>query len=1017
MNLSKIKKFFHYKKPWPWLLGCFVLYSLLGFFLVPYLVKTNIQKFTEDRLHVTTAIESVRFNPWTFSLAINNLAMTEVSGAELLGFGRFYVNFQSSSLFRWAWSFDEIHLLGFYSRVERFSELESNISRLLGVLNETAPPAESKIEDEVAVESESSTPRLFINDAQLQISRITIIDRVPATVFQKDIGPIDLQVLELSTLPDWIGQQQVNIVTRQGAHISWSGDISIAPLASKGQVSIEGPHLNLVTEYFQDQINFNVDKGLVEAQFAYDFSLQGENLSLVVNQFNLSLKDFLYVDKTNQQPLFGWQELALKNASLKVPQQEIHVEAVDFSGGQVWVRRDQSGELNLNHLVNQPDTSTPSQPSPEKQDDDTAADGAIPAWQISNDVFALRDWQVHFEDQTLPTPASVSVSGIDVEVRGGSNRPNQNLQLNARLNVANGEVSSSGSLNINPVANIDVKYAVDQIQLPIVQPWVASLAKVQLQSGSFSVSGGIAGEAVSSLQLNAAAQLQDLLITEAGGKHKLLGWQLLAVDEAALNLANRELNINKINFDQLFADFAVYEDGSNTVGRILVDSSTEAEAEEIEDAMTGEGEALEQPPAPTSKPTEPFIYTVNNIEFKKASGRFADASLPLPFSTNINELNGNISSLVSDSKTPVQIDLDGKVNEYGQVKIQGQLAAFAPTELAQVDLIFRNINMPNLSPYTVKFAGREIDDGRMNLNLQYAIDNGSLSSENQMELFKLELGRKVEQEGAMDLPLDMALALLKDGDGKIKLTLPVSGDVNDPQFGIGQVISQAFGAMIRSVVSSPFRLLAGLVGADSEDFDKIQFESGKTYLSPPELEKVHLLAQALVQRPELQVALPGVFNEKLDGVALQNNQFEAKMKEVLGENYGNVALTSKVYLKTLEDWYREYELQPELPELRQVHTVLPTSNQTNTAGAGESKLDELSYATDLRDRLVAQENISESSLLVLAGARADVVQQELLAVDAKLSQQIVRQGNVSGDGDESLVSMELKLAAESFSAE
>src|SRR5690606_33929304 len=124
---------------------------------------------------------------------------------------------------------------------------------------------------------------------------------------------------------------------------------------------------------------------------------------------------------------------------------------------------------------------------------------------------------------------------------------------------------------------------------------------------------------------------------------------------------------------------------------------------------------------------------------------------------------------------------------------------------------------------------------------------GLMKGNNKILLNNLVLGDRVESPDALNLPLDLALALLKDSSGKIDVSLPVEGNTNDPEFRLGGVITKALVNLITKVVAAPFNFLASLVGADANDFDRILFSPGKAALAPPEREKVDQLALALEQ--------------------------------------------------------------------------------------------------------------------------------------------------------------------------
>src|SRR5207244_7774376 len=132
------------------------------------------------------------------------------------------------------------------------------------------------------------------------------------------------------------------------------------------------------------------------------------------------------------------------------------------------------------------------------------------------------------------------------------------------------------------------------------------------------------------------------------------------------------------------------------------------------------------------------------------------------------------------------------------------------------------------------------------LTLHYKIVNEQLAGENKIVLEDFSLGERVASPTAMDLPLDLAIALLKESDGKIRLAVPVAGNVGNPQFDYGTVIRGAIGNVLTSLVTAPFRLLAGLLGGGkSEEIRSVEFAPGSDRIAPAQRENLDGLAQAL----------------------------------------------------------------------------------------------------------------------------------------------------------------------------
>jgi len=393
---------------------------------------------------------------------------------------------------------------------------------------------------------------------------------------------------------------------------------------------------------------------------------------------------------------------------------------------------------------------------------------------------------------------------------------------------------------------------------------------------------------------------------------------------------------------------------------------------------------------------------------------FSDLSLPLPFRTQIHQLGGTISTLDSSSVAPANIQLEGQVDEYGLARIEGAMTVLDPVVSTDVTMEFRNLLMSNLSPYSVEFAGREIDEGKLDLNLRYRIEEGQLQGQNKIVMSDLVLGDEVDSPNAVSLPLGLAVALLTDADGVIDIDLPVEGDINDPEFAIGGVILKAFVGLVTKIVAAPFRLLGSLIGVESEDLGQFQFLGGRSDLTPPELEKIAQLQQALQQRPELAVEVSGAFNPAIDVPAMQLQRLRAIVLERVGPEYQDQAedfrMLDEQIRGVLESLFIEGNPDTPLDSIKAAHLAPPADDPE-----GDPVLDDLAYASDLRDRLLAAEQISRTDLEALANSRAEAVSAAFLATGGFEAGRIVIAEPVeteSDDDDDEWVKMELGVVAD-----
>jgi hypothetical protein len=182
----------------------------------------------------------------------------------------------------------------------------------------------------------------------------------------------------------------------------------------------------------------------------------------------------------------------------------------------------------------------------------------------------------------------------------------------------------------------------------------------------------------------------------------------------------------------------------------------------------------------------------------------------------------------------------------------------------------------------MKFAGYRIAEGRISLELDYKLHQGRMDGNNKIVIDRLTLGERVDSPDALKLPLQLAIAILKDANGRIDLGLPVSGSLDDPQFSYSAVLWKAFTNVLAKVVSAPFRALGSLLGVGGEHLEAIAFDPGSARLLPPEREKLRQVAHLLAQRGQLKLSVPGHYDEAADGAALRRRALRAQVARRAG---------------------------------------------------------------------------------------------------------------------------------------
>jgi hypothetical protein len=261
------------------------------------------------------------------------------------------------------------------------------------------------------------------------------------------------------------------------------------------------------------------------------------------------------------------------------------------------------------------------------------------------------------------------------------------------------------------------------------------------------------------------------------------------------------------------------------------------------------------------------------------------------------------------------------------------------------------------------------------------------------------------------LPLKFAVALLKDSNGVIDVDLPVEGNLNDPSFKIGGIIWKAISNLLLKVATAPFRLLGSLVGVESENFGTLHFSAGVDEVSPPDKEQLVKLAEAMRQRPELQLEVAGSYVTELDKPALQSRQVDERIDQgIAGLKAEGEDLVTELRRQVMEQMLASSVPTLDLMALQAEFSKTPEGEDPEKSTA---VLDETAYLEALRQKLIEAEPVSEAALQALADARADAITTVLLGDGSSAPLPLARlPAEPVAAGENGEVPLELKVEAQ-----
>src|SRR5580704_15550485 len=407
--------------------------------------------------------------------------------------------------------------------------------------------------------------------------------------------------------------------------------------------------------------------------------------------------------------------------------------------------------------------------------------------------------------------------------------------------------------------------------------------------------------------------------------------------------------------------------------------------------------------APAAAPGMPM--SIKKIVLQSSQANFADLSVNPNFATGIQKIEGTVLGLSSKANSRAKIDIHGSVDAFAPVSITGEVNVLGAALYTDLTMSFRNIELSTFNPYSGKFAGYNISKAKLTTELHYKVDGRKLDAQHHIIVEQLEFGDKTESKDAVSLPIKLAVALLKDRDGVIDLTLPVTGSLDDPKFKLAPIIWKVFVNILEKAVTAPFALLGSLFGG-GPDLQFVDFEPGAAELDPVAVEKAQSIVKALDARPQLKMEIPIAFVGTLDRPSLIEAKYHAQVQEALAATAARKKSSAAATAMDQLDAAAQLDLLTRL----YVTNFGADPKFPDSIEAIKTKPEKTAARNDfLAQQLHQHIAVTESDLTALGQQRAMILQQALLTGTQIAPERVFLVANDKAKSQDGRVRLELSL--------
>ena len=858
-----------------WAFMLFVLYTLIGFFILPEIIHAVAVKVLSEQLDRKVTIQKVKLNPYMPSVTILGLLILDKDGQPFVSWDRVYVSFRPWSVFTSAWTLGKVEVDKPFLRAQMNKDYTFNFSDLITKFTTNAPSA-------APPKQPSKPPLVRIQQLIITNATMSVADFTERTPFKRIIGPLHLSLKNFGTVPGDNAPYALVGTTDAGENFNWRGSVCLAPLRSEGRLTVNDITLSNFAPIYQDIVQFVIRGGQMGAHAEYRFEWSATNKVAMVTNAAYALRKFRLAQPGSTNDLIDVFHLAVTGASLDLVGHEAAMGRIFVTGAQANLLRDKNKNINVVEIA-----------QPKQNAANNAGAIVLLLQSVTNTVAMLinstNQWNavihevditncaIHLVDLANSRPATLDLDQIAFTAKNISNQSNTNLTANASVRWnTNGQIAIDSTACFAPLT-ADVHLDLQNLNLNTLDPYLESQVNLLIPEASFGMNGDVRVRTpdgkLPKIKFQGDTWLNDFRAVDGTRGEDLLKWSSVRVSGINANLNPLRASIKEIFVGDVNVRAVIETNHTINLLEALHPANTAGTVQ------TNAAPVAKNSAASTNNPMASLPpVTISSIVISNAQVNFTDRSLKPNVNVVIEQAGGAITGISSAELQHGDVNLHALVDGVGPAAVTGHINPFSGTETNDIKITLTSMDLLPTSPYSGKFAGYRIARGALYLDLEYHLVGRKLDSKNVITVDQFMFGDKVDSPDATKLPVRLAVDILKDRNGKIILDVPIQGSLDDPKLRIGKVVERVLMNILTKVATSPFSLLGAAFGGGGDELSYQEFAPGNEDLSEAGKKKLDVLVKALYNRPGLQLQISGSVDRASDVDGLQRIAFDKELR-------------------------------------------------------------------------------------------------------------------------------------------
>lgn len=449
-----------------------------------------------------------------------------------------------------------------------------------------------------------------------------------------------------------------------------------------------------------------------------------------------------------------------------------------------------------------------------------------------------------------------------------------NPQTNAHLDFQYG---TGGFFNIDMGANLNTKayslaLEIDDYDISQYYAPVNSFLAISSLKGKLNTKLNIYGNFNDPKDFSTLGfiRVNDFELNDTN-KQKVFGMGELYVDIDTVNVKHNIYSINNILMDKPFIRFDYYTAGNNISNMIKYTSPpgpvTDNNTGEVKPDFSNLFTLISSSIKMMAVDFFTTDYHTDSITIRNGQLLFSDYTLNRPFHYNVSKLNLVTDEISAKSKNIV-FNASATLADTGKATMYADISIDLKNMLINYNIT--NFRLTDINPYMEYYVATPFTDGYMNYQSTDSVINRNLKSTNIIHINHIEVGKKMQTKSEYNVPMKLAIGLLKDDKGNIDLNLPANGNLDDPNYKVGKIIWPMLTDLIKKTAESPVKILAKIFSKNPEDISQLEFEYMQEKFAEKQKRKLEDVSKVLEKKKELQVEITQIIDslEEKDELAI-----------------------------------------------------------------------------------------------------------------------------------------------------